>query len=152
MRSRLRFRVAPFVQAACAVALIGCVSVAAPKQPFQDPARALSLQSLTRERVQSIRAEARIDQRGKEGRIKGTVLMLVERPGSVRFDAMTQFGPAAVLTSNGEQFSYADLRSKRFLSRDLEDVRDVPKFLGLLGQGFDHFGVGMAQEIGRAHV
>jgi Outer membrane lipoprotein-sorting protein len=43
-------------------------------------------------------------------------LMLVERPGSVRFDAMTQFGPAAVLTSNGEQFSYADLRSKRFLT------------------------------------
>ncbi len=103
--------------AMCGLALIGCGgSLPPPKYPFTDPARALSLQSLTRERVQAIRAEARIDQRGKDGRIKGTVLMLVERPASVRFDAMTQFGPAAVLTSNGEQFAYADLRSKRFLT------------------------------------
>jgi hypothetical protein len=58
-----------------------CASLPAPKQPFTDPARALSFQSLERERVRSIRAEARIDQRGREGRIKGTVLMFAERPG-----------------------------------------------------------------------
>ena len=87
-----------------------------PKQPFADPAQALQLQQLARERVQSIRAEARVDQRGAEGRIKGTVLMFVERPDRVRFDAMTQFGPAAILTSDGERFAYADLRNKRFLT------------------------------------
>ena len=103
--------------AVCGAALIGCAgSLPAPKYPFTDPGRALSLQALARERVQSLRAEARVDQRGKDGRIKGTVLMLVERPAGVRFDAMTQFGPAAVLTSNGERFAYADLRSKRFLT------------------------------------
>jgi outer membrane lipoprotein-sorting protein len=105
----------------CAVlALAGlaqaCASFPAPAQPFTDPARALSLQGMARERVRSIRAEARIDQRGREGRIKGTVLMFAERPGRVRFDAMTQFGPAAVLTSDGQTFAYSDLRSKRYLT------------------------------------
>jgi outer membrane lipoprotein-sorting protein len=96
--------------------LPACASFPAPKQPFTDPSRALSLQSHARERVRSIRAEARIDQRGREGRIKGTVLMFAERPGRVRFDAMTQFGPAAVLTSDGHTFAYSDLRSKRYLT------------------------------------
>jgi outer membrane lipoprotein-sorting protein len=95
--------------------LAGCATFPKPKQPFQDSNKALSLQGMARERVTSIRAEARVDQRGKDGRIKGTVLMLVKRPNKVRFDAMTQFGPAAVLTSNGEAFAYADMRSKRFL-------------------------------------
>jgi hypothetical protein len=100
---------------ACAL-LAGCASVPRPKQPFVDPAQALSFHQLARERVQSIRAEARVDQRGADGRIKGTVLMFVQRPDRVRFDAMTQFGPAAILTSAGERFAYADLRERRFLT------------------------------------
>lgn len=92
----------------------GCASFPRPAQPFTDAGRALGLQSAAREQLRSIRAEARIDQRGDGGRIKGTVLMFVERPGRVRFDAMTQFGPVAVLTSDGETFAYADLRSKRY--------------------------------------
>ena len=99
----------------CAM-LAGCASIPRPKQPFVDPAQALTFHQLARERVQSIRAEARVDQRGSEGRIKGTVLMFVQRPDRVRFDAMTQFGPAAILTSTGERFAYADLRNRRFLT------------------------------------
>jgi len=63
-----------------------------------------------------IRAEARVDQRNEEGRIRGTVLMFIERPDHVRFDAMTQFGPAAVLTSDGARFALMDLRENRFLT------------------------------------
>jgi hypothetical protein len=100
----------------CAALGSACAGVPKPAQPFTDPRRALSLQTLASERVRSIRAEARIDQRGREGRIKGTVLLFAERPGRVRFDAMTQFGPAAVLTSDGQTFAYADLRSKRYLT------------------------------------
>lgn len=95
-------------------ALVGCASFPRPVDPFTDGAEALRLQSLTRAELRGIRAEARIDQRGANGRIKGTVLMFVVRPGFVRFDAMTQFGPAAILTSDGETFAYADLRSSRF--------------------------------------
>jgi hypothetical protein len=105
---------------ACALVLVlvlgaGCGSVPKPAQPFTSARDALSLYTLTRAQVRAMRGEARVDQRGDEGRIKGTVLMFVMRPGRVRFDAMTQFGPAAILTSDGERFAYSDLRKQRFL-------------------------------------
>jgi hypothetical protein len=40
--------------------------------------------------------------------------MFVERENRVRFDVMTQFGPAAILTSDGERFAFADLRKNLF--------------------------------------
>ncbi len=64
--------------------------------------------------ARSLRAEARVDRRDETGRIRGTVLMMVERPARVRFDAMTQFGPAAVLTSDGVEFALTDLRDDRY--------------------------------------
>ena len=42
-------------------------------------------------------------------------MMFLERPDRVRFDVLTQFGAAAVLTSDGERFQLADLRENRFL-------------------------------------
>jgi hypothetical protein len=101
--------------------LLGFVIVACngavpkPAQPFTSAGQALSLYALTRSQVTAMRGEARVDQRGDEGRIKGTVLMFVVRPARVRFDAMTQFGPAAILTSDGDRFAYSDLRKSRFL-------------------------------------
>ncbi len=68
-----------------------------------------------RTHLTAIRAEARVDQRGNDGRVRGTVLMFVEQPDHVRFDAMTQFGPAAILTSNGLDFALTDLRENRYL-------------------------------------
>ena len=41
--------------------------------------------------------------------------MFLERPNRVRFDVMTQVGPAAVLTSDGESFQLSDLREGAFL-------------------------------------
>ena len=41
--------------------------------------------------------------------------MIIERPDHVRFDAMTQFGPAAVLTSDGHRFALTDMQHQRFL-------------------------------------
>lgn len=41
--------------------------------------------------------------------------MFLERPNRVRFDVMTQIGPAAVLTSDGESFQLSDLREGAFL-------------------------------------
>ena len=98
------------------LALCGCASFPRPVDPFTDGREALTLHALTRAQLLGIRAEARVDQRGSQGRIKGTVLMFVLRPANVRFDAMTQFGPAAILTSDGKTFAYADLRKQRFLT------------------------------------
>lgn len=41
--------------------------------------------------------------------------MFLERPSRVRFDVMTQLGPAAVLTSDGERFQLSDFRKGVFL-------------------------------------
>jgi hypothetical protein len=64
----------------------------------------------------AIRAEARVDQRGERGRVKGTVLMFIERTPRVRFDVMSQFGPIAILTGDAQTFAFADLREHKFLS------------------------------------
>lgn len=97
------------------VCFFGCAGTLRPQQPIQDARAALARRDATIEGLHSIRAEARVDQRAKSGRIKGTVLMFVEDSGRVRFDVMTQFGPIAILTSDGQQFAYSDLREKRYL-------------------------------------
>jgi len=114
---RVRARLSSVLLAGGAWAFaLGCAGVAAPLHPFRDPRQAVLAQESARSSLRSLKAEARVDHRGQKGRIKGTVLMFVERPASVRFDAMTQFGPAAILTSDGERFAYADMRSRRFMT------------------------------------
>lgn len=80
-----------------------------------DPAKALADHESRQSGWRSIKAEARVTQWGRHGRIRGTVWMFLERPGRVRFDVMSQMGPAAVLTSDGETFQLSDLREGTFL-------------------------------------
>lgn len=94
----------------------GCARPPKPKYPHEVAEVALAQHRAQRSPIESMRAEARVDQRGRRGRIRGTVLMFVENPDRVRFDAMTQFGPAAVLTSDGEEFQLLDMREHRFLT------------------------------------
>jgi hypothetical protein len=104
--------------AALALAVLcGCpAAVVRPDQPWQDAEAALRAHASMRRRLTSLRGEARVDQRGEDGgRVRGTVVLLVQRPDRVRFDAMTQFGPAAVLTSDGARFAFADFRERRYL-------------------------------------
>lgn len=96
--------------------LAGCAGARCPARPFTAAAPALARARALRSAIHTLRAEARVDQRGEEGRIRGTVLMMVEPPDRLRFDAMTQFGPAAVLTSDGAAFELLDQREGRFLS------------------------------------
>jgi hypothetical protein len=97
--------------------LAGCPKARCPTMPHRDPVSALDALRSMKRPVRTLRAKARVEQRGGEsGRIRGTVLMIVARPDRVRFDAMTQFGPAAILTSDGTRFALADLRENRYLS------------------------------------
>lgn len=95
--------------------LVGCGGLPCPEYPHTDAREALRYHESMRRSLTAIRAEARVDQRGNEGRVRGTVLMFVETPDHVRFDAMTQFGPAAILTSDGLDFALTDLRENRYL-------------------------------------
>lgn len=97
-------------------ALTACKSgPACPSQLRTDALGALSAHEARQARWQSLKAEARVTQWGSRGRIRGTVLMFLEQPNRVRFDVMTQVGPAAVLTSDGERFQLSDLRKGTFL-------------------------------------
>ncbi|MDH5673970.1 MAG: DUF4292 domain-containing protein [Myxococcales bacterium] len=97
------------------LALCACGGVPRPRYAHSDPLALLVQHREARSQVMAIRAEAKVDQRAERGRIKGRVLMFVQRPGRLRFDAMTQFGPVAILTSDATHFAYSDLREKRFL-------------------------------------
>ncbi|MDB4986991.1 MAG: hypothetical protein JWN04_2169 [Myxococcaceae bacterium] len=102
---------------AAALALTsGCGGASCPAQLIRDPAAALRAQQAASTPIRSLRADAKIDQRSKEGRIKGRILMFVERPDRVRFDAMTQFGPALILTSDGQNFALTDFKDNRYMT------------------------------------
>jgi outer membrane lipoprotein-sorting protein len=114
MKPALRFAALVSACVAVGVAASACASASCPAQRITDPAQALAAQRAASAPIRSLRAEAKIDQRGKEGRIKGRILMFVERPDRVRFDAMTQFGPALILTSDGQTFALSDFKEDRF--------------------------------------
>jgi hypothetical protein len=111
---------APSLRAAARAVLLlcaaGCHSLPAPAYPIRGAEQLLERQRASTSALVGIRAEARVDQRGSQGRVRGTVMMFVENSGRVRFDVMTQFGPIAILTSDGARFGFSDLREKRYLS------------------------------------
>jgi outer membrane lipoprotein-sorting protein len=110
--------------------LAGCAGSLRPQYPLRDARQALERRDATVAALSGIRAEARVDQRAKTGRIRGTVLMFVERAGRVRFDVMTQFGPVAILTSDGSTFAYADFRANRYLTGET-CPQNIARLLGV---------------------
>lgn len=110
--------------------LTGCARPPRPTFPIEDADRALRLLSSMRRTLFGLQAEARVEQRGAEGRIRGTVLLMVVSPARVRFDVLTQFGPAATLTSDGETFELLDQREGRFLEGPA-CPSNIARFLGV---------------------
>lgn len=118
------------------LSLGGCPSAACPRETFGSPRAVLQAYASMRQPARVMRAEARVDRRDETGRVRGTVLMLLERPDHVRFDVMTQFGPAAVLTSDGEEFALVDLRENRFYVGP-SCAGNIERLLGLPLEGED---------------
>ncbi|MEM9194368.1 MAG: DUF4292 domain-containing protein [Myxococcota bacterium] len=114
---------------------MGCPP-AGPTIRHEDPTRAFRMFRSIRAPAIGVRAEARVEQWGQDGRIRGTVFMFVQRPESVRFDAMTQFGPAAILTSDGQRFALTDLRENRFLTGPT-CPENIARLLGIPMSGAD---------------
>jgi hypothetical protein len=62
-----------------------------------------------------VQAGATIDHVGREGRVRGDLLLYAARPARLRMDVVSPFGVAlATLTSDGSRFALADLRDRRF--------------------------------------
>ncbi len=134
MRALRRFaRTASF---AGALLLCGCPGKPCPTMPIRQAGTALDYLRSMRSHVHSMRAEASVDQRGAHGRIRGRIDMFVERPDHVRFDAMTQFGPAATLTSDGRAFALNDIRESRYLTGPTCPA-NIARLLGIPMSGED---------------
>lgn len=117
--------------------VLGCrASAACPAQPLTDPSDALARLESHSRGWSSLKAEARVTQWADRGRIRGTVLMFFEQPSRVRFDVMTQFGPAAVLTSDGESFQLSDLRNDTFVEGPTCSA-NIARLLGVAIEGED---------------
>lgn len=120
-----------WVLSAClSVSMLGCGGPACPAQLHTDPVRVLSEHTSRSAGLRTLRAEAKVDQRGPEGRVRGKVMMFLERPDHVRFDAVTQFGPALILTSDGERFTLSDFKENRFLSGPA-CARNIARMIGI---------------------
>lgn len=111
--------VAPAAIVFAAMTQLGCSGARCPTSSFTEADEVTHHHARLLAWAENLRAEATVDRREagapvERARLRGTVLMLAERPDRVRFDAMTQFGPAATLTSDGESFALMDLRENRF--------------------------------------
>jgi len=109
---------------------LGCGGPACPVQLHTDPLRVIADHAASASRSLTLRAEATVDQRGPEGRVRGKVMMFLERPDHVRFDAVTQFGPALILTSDGERFALSDFKEDRFLTGPA-CARNIARMIGV---------------------
>ncbi len=95
--------------------LCGCPGRPPPASPIPDARSAIDRMRMTAAGCNGVQAAAKIDHFGKEGRIRGDLLLMVTMPASIRMDIVSPFGVSlATLTSDGTAFALADLRDKRF--------------------------------------
>ena len=111
----------PLALAQCAIlavsslALVGCPSVPPPVSPMPNAAAAIARMRATHAACNAVQANAKIDHFGKQGRVRGDLLMYAAVPANIRMDVISPFGVSlATLTADGTRFSLADLRDKRF--------------------------------------
>ncbi|HEX3771099.1 MAG TPA: hypothetical protein VHV30_09555 [Polyangiaceae bacterium] len=110
---------APFV-AACS--LVTAFVIAGCAQPVMPPASAPPSADAVLARMHqtfacgnAVQASAKLEHYGREGRVRGELMLFAARPASLRLDVVSPFGVAlATLTSDGTHFALADLRDKRF--------------------------------------
>ncbi|WP_394821215.1 hypothetical protein [Pendulispora albinea] len=93
----------------------GCASAPPPASQFPSVEAAVERMHATTSSCVAVQAKAKIDHFGKQGRLRGDLLMMVAVPARIRMDIVSPFGvTVATLTSDGRNFSLADLRDKRF--------------------------------------
>ncbi|MGO8998462.1 MAG: hypothetical protein ACLQVI_34515 [Polyangiaceae bacterium] len=100
--------------ALAALGLCGCLAHV-PASPAPSAAAAIDRLRETGRCGVALQANAKIDHFGKQGRVRGDLLMFAAAPASLRMDVVSPFGvTVATLTSDGSRFALADLRDKRF--------------------------------------
>ncbi|RYE93839.1 MAG: DUF4292 domain-containing protein, partial [Myxococcales bacterium] len=95
------------------LALSGC---AAPASRFPTGQAALDRMKSLYDCSHGVKAEAKLDHRSHQGRIRGNLSFYAVDPGNVRFSVFSPFGAElATLASDGRRFSFVDTFQKRFV-------------------------------------
>jgi len=109
-----RFGLATAAVGFASVLSAGCARVLPPPSAPPSADAALARMHATFACAFAVQASAKIDRLGKEGRVRGDLLLFAARPARIRMDVISPFGVAlATLTSDGTRFALADLRDKR---------------------------------------
>lgn len=96
-----------------ALLALGCAS--APPSRFPSAEAVLDRMRQTVACSRAVRAEAKIDYFGDQGRARGNVMYIAQLPEQLRFDVFSPFGVTlATLTSDGKNFALYDFREKSF--------------------------------------
>jgi hypothetical protein len=109
------------VARALGIALLTCVAAtgchrSAPPSRFPDASTLLAHLKSQQACSRGLSGEGKIDYFGKEGRVRGSLLFMMQSPDKVRLDVISPFGATiSTLTSDGQAFSLFDLRQKVFL-------------------------------------
>ncbi len=95
----------------------GCfLSATPPASQLPSGAAALTRIAETQSCGHGVRARAKIDHFGKQGRVRAELMLYGVAPASLRMDAVSPFGATlATLASDGKRFSLYDVRERRFL-------------------------------------
>ena len=130
-----RFKARVWLSTVCSLALVmglatGCHTLPRPVMPIENAALALRLHASLRRPIRSVSTVSRVEQRGPQGRIRGTVWGLIALPDRLRFDVMTSLGPAATLTSDGRDIALLDQREGRYFAGPT-CAANVARFLGV---------------------
>ncbi|MCS6898586.1 MAG: hypothetical protein RMJ98_06135 [Myxococcales bacterium] len=95
------------------VALAGC---GGPPSRFPDGQAALDRMKALYDCSRGVKAEAKLDHKSPQGRIRGDLSFFVVDPANVRFSVFSPFGAElATLTSDGQRFAFNDTVQRRFL-------------------------------------
>lgn len=95
------------------LALSGC---ARPASQFPNGQAALDRMKAIYDCSHGVKAEARLDHKSPQGRIRGDLSFFAIDPANVRFSVFSPFGvELATLTSDGQRFAFSDTVQKRFL-------------------------------------
>lgn len=109
----------PSAGCACLLAALatgGCARpVAAPPSSPPNADAALARMHASFACGNAVQANGKLDHYGIEGRVRGELMLFAARPDRLRMDIVSPFGvTVATLTTDGDRFSLADLRDKRF--------------------------------------
>jgi hypothetical protein len=96
------------------IALGGCAHVLPPPSAPPSADAALARMHATFACANAVQASAKVDHVGREGRVRGELLLFAARPARMRMDLVSPFGVAlATLTSDGVRFGLVDTRNRR---------------------------------------